>query len=214
MQQSIFPDDLKTAKVCLIHKNNSLLDKGNYRPVSVLPTALKLFERAIHLPVNEHFNHIFNPFLAAFRAGFSCQSTLIRIVEDWKSALDNNKYVGAILMDLSKAFDCLPHDLLLLKLKQYGVSDSALNLLVSYISDIKQCVKVGQYTSTFQNIFKCVPQGFILGHVLFNVFLNDIFGFGGILFQQVVGIPIGTNCAPLLTDLLLYSYESEFLQSL
>ena len=99
-------------------------------------------------------------------------------------------------MDLSKAFDCLPHDLLLLKLKQYGVSDSALNLLVSYISDIKQCVKVGQYTSTFQNMFKCVPQGSILGHVLFNVFLNDIFAFGGILFQQVVGIPMGTNCTP------------------
>jgi hypothetical protein len=121
MQQSIFPDDLKRAKVCLIHKNNSLLDKGNYRPVSVLPTALKLFERAIHLPVNEHFNHIFNPFLAAFRAGFSCQSTLIRIVEDWKSALDNDMDVGAILMDLSKVFDCLPHDLLLLQLKQYVI---------------------------------------------------------------------------------------------
>ena len=137
----------------------------------------KLFERAIHLQLTEHFNHIFNPFLAAFRAGFSCQSTLIRIVEDWKSALDNNKYVGAILMDLSKAFDCFPHDLLLLKLKHYGVSDSALNLLDSYISDRKQCVKVGQYTSTFQNIFKGGPQGSILEPVLFNVFLNNIFGF-------------------------------------
>jgi retron-type reverse transcriptase len=90
---------------------------------------------------------------------------------------DHNKYVGAILMDLSKAFDYLPHDLLLLKLKHYGVSDSALNLLDSYISDRKQCVKVGQHTSTFQNIFKGVPQGSILEPVLFNVFLNNIFGF-------------------------------------
>jgi hypothetical protein len=80
-------------------------------------------------------------------------------------------------MDLSKALDCLPHDLLLLKLKHYGVSNSALNLLVTYISDRKQCVKVGQYTSTFQNIFKGVPRGSILGPVLFNAFLNDIFGF-------------------------------------
>jgi hypothetical protein len=68
MQQSIFPNDLKTAKVCPIHKKNSLLDKGNIRPVSVLPTVSKRFERAMHLQLTERFNHIFNPFFSSIQS--------------------------------------------------------------------------------------------------------------------------------------------------
>ena len=105
-----------------LHKKYNTLDKGNYWPVSILPMISKIFERAVNSQIVKFFDSRFHTFLSAFLKGYGCQAALLKVIEDWKKALDQNKYVVAILMDLSKAFDCLPHDLLILKLKTYGVS--------------------------------------------------------------------------------------------
>ena len=172
-----FPRNLKQAQVLPIFKKKDPLDKQNYRPVSILPTISKIYERAIHDQLTTFFDNIFSPFLAAFRRGFGCQTTLLRLVEDWKMALDQHKCVAAILMDLSKAFDCLPHGLLFAKLEAYGLSGRAVELLGSYLRDRQQRIKLGPHTSNWADLIKGVPQGSILGPLLFNVFLNDIFYF-------------------------------------
>ena len=123
------------------------------------------------------FRARFHPFLSAYRKGYSCQSTLLALTEDWRQSLDGGHLVGAILMDLSKAFDCLPPRLLLEKLRAYNLAESAMSLLGSLLSDREQCVKIGNAQSASLPVYKGVPHGSIIGPILFNIFINDIFHF-------------------------------------
>ena len=142
-----------------------------------MPTVSIFFESSLEEQLGKYFENLFYPYLSAFQKGYSCQSVLLSICEEWRSALDRGDHVAAILMDLSKAFDCLPHSLIRDKLTAYGLSKNAVNLINDYLSERKQCVQIGNHQSTFQNIIKGVPQGSILGPLLFDIFLNDIFYF-------------------------------------
>ena len=160
-----------------LHKKNDPMDKTNYRPVSILTVTSKIYEKILSQQLSAYFENIFDKYLCAFRKGQGCQTVLLRLLEDWRAVLDNNEYVAAVLMDLSKAFDCLPHKILLSKLSAYGLSDEAVLLLKSYLSDRKQRIKLNNIVSSWSEIKKGVPQGSILGPLLFNVFINDIFYF-------------------------------------
>ena len=102
---------------------------------------------------------------------------LIRVLEEWRQHLNNNKVVGGVFMDLSKAFDCVPHDLLIAKLAAYSVDENLLMYIYSYLSNRNQCVSINNVHSRFQNIISGVPQGSIVGPTLFNCFFNDFFYF-------------------------------------
>ena len=142
---SEFPDECKKAMVSRLNKKNSTQDKENYRPVSILPILSKLYERAINAQLMNFFETKFHTYLSAFRPGYGCQSTLLRIIEDCKQTLDDNKYVVAILMELSKAFDCLTHDLLLLKRKYYGLSEKCSKIKKKLLNKQKTVCKIRQY---------------------------------------------------------------------
>jgi hypothetical protein len=102
---------------------------------------------------------------------------LIRLIESWKKCLDEGKFVGAVLMDLSKAFDCIPHDLLIAKMHAYGFDFHTLIFFYSYLKNRKQSVKINNTLSTFMTLVSGVPQGTILGPILFNLFTNDLIEF-------------------------------------
>ena len=152
--KSVFPNDLKFAEVSSLFKKKDALSKINYRPVSILLALSKIYEKAVSVQLADYFGHIFSSLLSAFRKVYSCKSTLLNMIENFKG-----EYSACISMDMSKAFDCLPHCLTICKLHAYGLSRNACTLIASYLYQRKQRVKIGNIRSSWNETDKGVPQG-------------------------------------------------------
>ena len=125
--------------------------------------------------ITQYFVDILSPLLSGFRQVYSTQYALFRVLEIWKKCLDMLFTIGKILMDLSKAYDCISRDLLIAKIEGYGFHRNALKLIYSFLTNRMQRVKIGSTYSSAKEILIGIPQGSVLGPLLFNIFINGLF---------------------------------------
>ena len=168
------------SKVTPIFKKGDCSFMRNYRPISLLPTISKIFERVIHDQMYEYFNE-FNLLAEQqydFRKKHSMEYATIKLIDHVSKQMENFKTPENLYIDLSKAFDTLAFDILLFKLKYYGVShrvtDTALDLMSSYLKNRKQYVVFNNTQSDYSEVYTGVPQGSILGPLFFSICINNL----------------------------------------
>ena len=194
LESGVVPNGLKSAIVKPLYKKGSRLDVGNYRPVSILPTISKIMERAVYLQMEKHLKdkNILYEFQSGFRASYSTDTCLINLQDGIRIDISQGKYVGMVLMDLQKAFDTVDHDILLEKLDSMGFDNH--KWFESYLKGRKQMVVANDVSSETGTVTCGVPQGSILGPLLFLCYVNDM--------------PISVKC-----KLLLYADDSALIIS-
>ena len=170
-----FSSILKNANITPLFKKGFKRSKDNYRPVSILPTISKIFEKLLSKQIIMYMDKFFSKYQWGFTKGYNAQHCLLAMIEKWRKAVDNGNVFGTLLTDLSKVFDCLQHDLVIAKLNSSGFNLTALNLIHNYLTKRKQKTKINHSYSSWEDILFGVPQGSILGPILLNIFLSDLF---------------------------------------
>ena len=171
-----FPANLKIAKIIPIFKDGDKQSTLNYRPVSMLSTFSKIFEKIIFKKFNEFVNenNIICDSQHGFTSGKSTVTALLHFTEELHKVFDRKHYAVGLFIDLSKAFETINHQILLEKLEHYGVRGVSLSFFRSYLKDRKQFVQLGNIKSNLKQINLGVPQGSILAPLLFLLYINDM----------------------------------------
>ena len=194
------PEDWRKANITCIFKKGNKQDPGNYRPVSLTSVICKLLESNIREAIMDHLSShkLLSDSQFGFRRNRSTVLQLLTVMEDWTEALDNNLQVDTVYLDFRKAFDSVPHKRLVKKLEKYGITGNLLKWLKHFLYERKQRVVINGKSSKWSDVLSGIPQGSILGPLLFIIYINDLPGV------------VGSVCKLFADDCKLYrNIESE-----
>lgn len=175
LRYEYIPRDWKLAKVVPVFKKGDRGNPENYRPISLLPTISKLYEKFLSYQMNNYLesNNVLSNRQHGFRRNRSTETAVLSLTEKITSSLERQNYTTAFFLDLSKAFDTVDHDILLRKLLHYGIVGKSYKILKDYLSYRRFFVCINDQTSSMKNINVGVPQGSVLGPLLFIIYMND-----------------------------------------